>query len=89
MTPLRWAILGLSLGGVLILSGFDLRHFQFTSHRFLVGNLLVLAACAGSSLYNVYSKELLSRFSDLQVLIYGYWIAGIVSVPIALRIEYS
>lgn len=89
MTPLRWAILGLSLGGVLILSGFDLRHLQFTSQRFLVGNLLVLAACAGSSLYNVYSKELLRRFSDLQILIYGYWIACVVCLPLALWMEHS
>ena len=87
MTPLRWLSLALSLGGVLILSGFDLRHAEFGNRRFLLGNLLVLGACASSSIYNVYSKELLRRFSQFQVLVYGYWIATVLSIALAFSVE--
>lgn len=75
MTGLRWATLGIALVGVLILSTPDLRNLSFAEGRFLAGNLLVLLACLGSSLYNVYCKELLSRFSPMEVLIYGYMFA--------------
>jgi drug/metabolite transporter (DMT)-like permease len=87
MTPVRWLSLVLSLGGVLILSGVDLRNAEFVNRRFLLGNLLVLAACASSSVFNVYSKELLGRFSQFQILLYSYWIAAGLCVPLALLTE--
>ena len=82
MTLVRWASLSVSLVGVLILSGFDWRHLQLTSSKYLLGNILVLVACASSSFYNVYCKELLRRFTPLEVLIYGYILAFVVSVPL-------
>jgi drug/metabolite transporter (DMT)-like permease len=75
MTGLRWASLGIALVGVLILSTPDLRNMSFSEGHFLVGNILVLLACLGSSLYNVYCKELLSRFTPMEVLVYGYLFA--------------
>ena len=75
MTRLRWASLGIALVGVLILSTPDLRQMNLSKGRFLLGNVLVLLACLGSSLYNVYCKELLSRFTPMEVLIYGYVLA--------------
>ena len=80
MTWLRWASLGIALAGVLILSTPDLRNLRFTEGRFLAGNVLVLLACLGSSLYNVYCKELLSRFTPMEVLIYGYMFAFVFSL---------
>jgi len=80
MSALRWASLAIALGGVLILSAADLRQLQLLKGRFLLGNLLVVLACLGSSFYNVYCKGLLKRFTPLEVLIYGYALAFLVSV---------
>jgi drug/metabolite transporter (DMT)-like permease len=87
MTLVRWASLALSLVGVLILSDFDWHHLELANSRFLLGNVLVLLACASSSFYNVYSKELLRRFSPLEVLVYGYGIALVISLPLLLWVE--
>lgn len=87
MTRLRWLSLAISLVGVLLLSRSDLTHQKLTNEQFLAGNILVLLACASSSFYNVYSKELLSRFSELEVLVYGYTLALIISVPLLLWVE--
>jgi len=75
MTRLRWVSLAIALGGVLILSTPDLAQLHLARGQFLLGNLLVLLACLGSSLYNVYCKDLLNHFSPLEVLIYGYALA--------------
>jgi drug/metabolite transporter (DMT)-like permease len=75
MTKLRWASLAIALTGVLLLSAPDLRQLSLSNSKFLMGNILVLLACLGSSLYNVYCKELLKWFTPVQVLVYGYLIA--------------
>jgi drug/metabolite transporter (DMT)-like permease len=49
--------------------------------------VLVLLACTSSSFYNVYSKDLLSRFSSLEVLVYGYSMALVLSVPLLIWAE--
>jgi drug/metabolite transporter (DMT)-like permease len=87
MTLVRWASLFIALAGVLILSDVDWRHLQLTSGRFLLGNMLVLVACTASSLYNVFCKELLRRFTPLEVLIYGYLLGVVVSLPFLVWVE--
>jgi drug/metabolite transporter (DMT)-like permease len=87
MTLVRWLSLGISLIGVLILSDFNWRELQLANSKFLLGNVLVLLACGASSFYNVYCKGLLRRFSPLQVLVYGYVIALIVSLPLLAWVE--
>ena len=87
MTFVRWASLALSLVGVLILSDFDWRHMALASSKYLLGNVLVLLACTTSSFYNVYAKELLRRFTPLEVLVYGYLIALVVSLPLSIGVE--
>ncbi len=82
MSALRWASLGISLAGVLVLSASDLRQLQLLRGQFLLGNVLVLLACLGSSFYNVYCKELLKRFTLLEVLIYGYTLAFLASLMV-------
>jgi drug/metabolite transporter (DMT)-like permease len=88
MTLVRWASLAVSLVGVLILSDFDWRHLQLASSKYLFGNILVLLACASSSFYNVYCKELLRRFTPVEVLVYGYVLAFVVSVPLVSWVEH-
>jgi drug/metabolite transporter (DMT)-like permease len=87
MTLVRWGSLVLALIGVLIMSNVDWRHVGLTGTKFLLGNLLVLVACASSSFYNVYCKELLSRFTPLEVLVFGYFLAVILSIPLVEEIE--
>jgi len=87
MSPVRWVSLALSLAGVLIISGFDWRHADFRSTRFVAGNLLVLVACAASAFYNVYSKKLLRRFTPLEVLVFGYLLTAAISLPLVPSIE--
>lgn len=87
MTPLRWLSLIISLLGVLILSEIDWRHLELTSNKFLLGNILVLLSCTSSSFYNVCSKELLRRFSPVEVLIFGYFMAVLLSVPLVCWTE--
>jgi drug/metabolite transporter (DMT)-like permease len=87
MTAARWASLFVSLVGVLILCDFDWRHLALTSNRFLLGNILVLLSCTCSSFYNVCSKELLRRFSPVEVLTIGYFLAVLVTIPLLCWIE--
>ena len=87
MTLVRWGSLFLALAGVLIMSSVDLRHASLADSTFLAGNFLVLAACASSSFYNVYCKELLRRFTPLEVLVVGYFLAVIISLPLMLGVE--
>jgi drug/metabolite transporter (DMT)-like permease len=87
MTLVRWLSLIIALVGVLILSDFDWRHLELTSNQYLIGNILVLLACATSAFYNVYCKELLRRFTPLEVLIYGYLLAVALCLPLSVWLE--
>lgn len=87
MTLIRWGSLFLALVGVLIMSNVDWRHVGLTHSKFLLGNVLVLLACASSSFYNVYCKELLSRFTPLEVLVAGYFLAVVLSIPMMVELE--
>ncbi len=87
MTSIRWLSLGLSLAGVLLLSRSDLHQQALTRGEFLTGNILVLLACASSSFYNVYCKDLLSRFTAFEVLVYGYAMALVLSIPLLIWTE--
>jgi len=87
MTPVRWASLVVALAGVLILSDFDWRHLGLASSKYAFAHFLILLACTSSSFYNVRCKGLLSRFTPLEVLIYGYVCAVIASVPLLIWVE--
>jgi drug/metabolite transporter (DMT)-like permease len=87
MTWVRWLSLAVSLAGVMLLSRSDLRQQSLVRGEFLVGNVLVLLACASSSFYNVYSKDLLNRFSALEILVYGYTMAVVLSIPLLIWAE--
>jgi drug/metabolite transporter (DMT)-like permease len=65
-------VIGLFLGlaGTLLISTDDLRHASFKSDL-LVGNIAIFLAGFGAAFYNAYSKELLSRYSELELLVYS------------------
>ncbi len=59
----------------------DLEQSSLLQSSYLVGNLLVLVGCCGSSFYNVYCKGLLARFSEVEILIFSYITASLASLP--------
>ncbi len=61
----------LGLVGTLLVSTSDLSQASF-SRSLLLGNFVILIAGLGSAFYNTYSKDLLSRYSELEVLIFSY-----------------
>jgi drug/metabolite transporter (DMT)-like permease len=87
MTPIRWLSFALAIAGVLECSGIDWRELNFTSDRFLAGNLLIFLSVNGSAFYNVYSKKLLGRYSPLHVLLYSYYAVFVFMLPIVLYVE--
>ncbi len=87
MSAVRWASLGVSLVGVLIVSGPDWHSANFGSMKFLGGNLVILVAITGSAFYNVFSKRLLESYTPVELLVFGYMVAAGLSVPLALGME--
>src|SRR5438093_12902761 len=87
LTPLRVAALVIGLLGVAFLSVGDFRQSSFGSMKFLTGNLLIFGGCLGSSFYNVYCKGLMQRFQEIEILIYSYVMASLVSIPLLIWAE--
>lgn len=87
MSALRWTALTIGLAGVLLLSVGDLRQASFLHMKYLAGNLLIFGGCVGSSFYNVYCKELLRRFQEIEILIFSYIVASVASAPLLVWAE--
>src|ERR1700678_3630006 len=87
ITLLRVASLLIGLAGVVLMSVSDWKQASFGQMRFLVGNLLILGGCLGSSFYNVYCKGLMQRFTEVEILIYSYIFASLASVPLLIWVE--
>jgi len=89
MTPARWFSFGLAIAGVVECSGINWKELNLTSHKFLVGNLMIFVAVNGSAFYNVYGKRLLRRYTPLQVLLYSNCAFFVLMLPITLWAEPS
>ena len=87
MTRVRWISFALAIAGVLECSGINWKELNFTSTRFLLGNLMIFLSVNGSAFYNVYSKKLLGRYSPLRVLLYSYYAVFAFMLPITLCVE--
>lgn len=81
-------IFGLFLGlaGTLLISTDDLRHASFKP-ELLVGNIVIFLAGLGAAFYNAYSKELLTRYSELELLVYSDALGGLCCGVISLLFE--
>jgi drug/metabolite transporter (DMT)-like permease len=86
LTVLRMGSLLLGVTGVFLLSPFHRTALGASAHP-LVGNLLITAGCLGSAFYNVYSKRLLDRFSDLEVLFFSYLATTIFGLPMLILFD--
>jgi drug/metabolite transporter (DMT)-like permease len=87
MTWVRWVSFALALAGVMECSGVDWKELDMTSPRFLLGNLMLFVSVLASAFYNVYSKNLLLRYSPLQVILYSYYTVILVLGPLTLYAE--
>jgi len=87
MSLVRWISFALAIAGVLECSGINWGSLDFTSGKFLLGNLLVFCSVNGSAFYNAYSKKLLVRYSPLQVLLYSYYAVFVFMLPITVYSE--
>jgi drug/metabolite transporter (DMT)-like permease len=84
---LRVSALLIGLVGVGLMSVSDLKQASFFQSEFLIGNILILVGCFGSSFYNVYCKGLMGRFEEIEILIYSYITASIASIPLLIWVE--
>ena len=87
MTLLRIGCLVIGLGGVFLLSMDDLRQASFLRGGYLLGNALILGGTLGSAFYNVYCKGLMSRFQEVEILIFSYVTASLASIPLLIWVE--
>lgn len=83
LTLIRVASLGLGLAGTLMISAGDLAQASF-SRSLLLGNFVILLGGMGSAFYNTYSKALLARFSELDVLLYSYFVGAAACAAISV-----
>jgi drug/metabolite transporter (DMT)-like permease len=83
MTWLRWFSIALAITGTLLASKID-SGSGFFSGSVLAGNAVIFFAGAGSAFYNTYSKKLLARFSELQVLVYSYVVTCLACAAISI-----
>lgn len=86
LTLIRVFSLILGLVGTLLISTTDLAAASF-NRRLLIGNLIILLAGLGSAFYNTYSKNLLLRYSELEVLLYSYSIGVTACAVISATFE--
>lgn len=86
LTPLRLASLMLGLVGTLMISTSDLAQASFT-RKLLVGNFVILIAGMGSAFYNTYSKRLLAKYSEIEVLLNSYLVAALACAVISVALE--
>jgi drug/metabolite transporter (DMT)-like permease len=87
MTRVRWFSFLLAIAGVLACSGVDWQALDLTSGQYLAGNVLIFASVLGSAFYNTYSKRLLVRYSELEVLLYSYYAVMAVLIPVTIASE--
>jgi len=87
MTRLRWVSFILAIAGVIECSGIDWKELNFTSSRYMLGNVLLFASVFGSAFYNVFSKKLLRRYAPLEVQLYSCYVVVIFLLPFVLAVE--
>jgi drug/metabolite transporter (DMT)-like permease len=87
LTPLRVASLLIGLVGVMVMSLEDLRLASFMEMKHIVGNAMIVVGCLAGSFYNTYCKGLLRRFQEIEILIFSYIAASVVTMPLLVWVE--
>ncbi|MCZ2079960.1 MAG: DMT family transporter [Bryobacterales bacterium] len=78
----------LALSGVLLTSVSDLLNAHLFGGKYLAGNLIFLAACAGCGFYNAYCKLLVEKqYTELEILVYTSVVGSLASIPLFIWVE--
>jgi drug/metabolite transporter (DMT)-like permease len=83
MTVLRGISFAVAILGVCLVSVNDIQHAHLFTIEYVVGNLLVLASCAGSAFNNSYSRRVLAHLSPAQVLVWSFLVADLELIAIS------
>ena len=86
MTPVSWISFAVTLIGVVMCSGLNLRTLNF-GRSYLLGNTLVFLGTLGSAFYNSYGKKVLERYSPMEMLFYTYVVLFWVMTPLVIAQE--
>lgn len=89
MTKLRLVSFLIAILGVCMISFNDIQNARLFSIEYLLGNLLVLASCAGSAFNNSFSRRALARLSPPQVLVWTFIVADVELVAILLATNWG
>jgi drug/metabolite transporter (DMT)-like permease len=86
--PGRFLIMSLVLAlmGTALISWDDVVAGNFGG-RLLVGNIAVFLSGAGSAFYNAYCKQLLDRYSAVEILVFGDIAAIVLCAAISLAVD--
>jgi drug/metabolite transporter (DMT)-like permease len=77
MTRLRWLSFAIAIAGGCIISSKDIQQTHFLRSEYVLGNLFILASCAGSAFNNSYSRRALAHLSPSQVLVWTFLVADL------------
>jgi drug/metabolite transporter (DMT)-like permease len=86
LTKIRGFGLMLGLLGTLVVSTADLAKFSLNP-KLLLGNFVIVVAALGSAFYNTYSKDLLARYSEVEILVFSYLVALIACALISVAFD--
>lgn len=83
MTVLRRISFAVAILGVCLVSVNDIQHAHLFTIDYVVGNLLVLASCAGSAFFNSYSRRVLAHLSPAQALVWSFLVTDLELIAIS------
>lgn len=86
MTPIRWVSFIIAIIGVLLCSTNDIKHMDLSS-KYATGNLLIFLAILGNAYYNVGCKKIASKYTEMEMVFYTYFVMVILLTPLVLYYE--
>src|SRR6195952_218820 len=86
MTPIRWISFIIAIIGVLLCSTNDIKHMDLGS-KYATGNLLIFLAILGNAYYNVGCKKIASKYTEMEMVFYTYFVMVILLTPLVLYYE--
>lgn len=87
MTILRSLSFLIAVLGVCLVSVRDIQNARLFNLEYVLGNLLVLASCAGSAFFNSYSRRALAIISPAQLQVWTFLITDIELLAILEAVE--
>ncbi|WP_404425057.1 DMT family transporter [Nibricoccus sp. IMCC34717] len=84
MTRRRWVGFGVATVGVTFCSLGEIATSAIGERGHVVGDLLIVGSVLGSAFYNVYSKKLLVRHDEMEILFGSYVVVCAVLVPLTV-----